>query len=107
MMPSYFRHAAGALVASAMLTPVAGYAAQKTVTLSVENATCALCGPVVRTALQQVPGVTSVDVVENYNKTPPVNAKVVFDDEKTDVDALITATTNAGYPSKLALDIEG
>jgi mercuric ion binding protein len=104
MRLSYFRLAAGAVVALAMLTPVAGHAAEKMINLSVENATCALCGPVVQAALQQVPGVTSVEVVEDYNKIPPVTAKVVFDDEKTNVEALINATTNAGYPSRLALN---
>ncbi|MFU0505262.1 cation transporter [Pseudaminobacter sp. NGMCC 1.201702] len=107
MRISYLRQAASALFALALLTPVAGHAAEKTVALSVENATCALCGPVVQAALQQVPGVTSVDIVENYNINPPVTARVVFDDQVTDIDALVNATTNAGYPSKLALNTGG
>lgn len=107
MRLSFVRHAAIALATLAMLSPIAGYAAEKTVNLSVENATCALCGPIVRTVLQRVPGVASVDIVENYNVSPPVTATVVFDDQVTDVDALISATTNAGYPSELAFNAGG
>jgi mercuric ion binding protein len=107
MSTSSLRHAAAALVALAMFAPVASYSAEKTVTLSVENATCALCAPIVRSVLQRVPGVASVDIVENYNISPPVAATVVFDDQVTDVDALISATTNAGYPSQLAFNTGG
>nr|WP_260905256.1 hypothetical protein [Chelativorans sp. EGI FJ00035] len=39
--------------------------------------------------------------------SPPVSATVVFDDDITNVDALISATTNAGYPSRLALNTGG
>lgn len=101
------RHAALTLSALVMLSPITGYAAEKTVTLNVENATCALCGPIVQSVLKRVPGVSSVDIVENYNISPPVAATVVFDDQITDVDALISATTNAGYPSQLAFNAGG
>ncbi|WP_159587670.1 cation transporter [Chelativorans xinjiangense] len=104
MRISFVRRAAITVASLALLSPVAGYAAERTVTLGVENATCALCVPIVRTVLQRVPGVTSVDVVENYSISPPVSATVVFDDDVTNVDALINATTNAGYPSRLALN---
>jgi mercuric ion binding protein len=48
---------------------------------------CAACPFTVKSSLQAVPGV--------------VKAVVTFDDAKTAVPGLITATTNAGYPSAL------
>ncbi|WP_163271115.1 cation transporter [Chelativorans alearense] len=107
MKLSFVRLAAITVASLAMLSPITGYAAERTVTLGVENATCALCAPIVRSVLQRVPGVASVDVVENYSASPPVSATVVFDDDVTNVDALINATTNAGYPSRLALNAGG
>jgi mercuric ion binding protein len=46
-----------------------------------------------------VSGVLAVDVSEAPGGTI---AKVRFDDSKTNIAALITATTNAGYPSKVS-----
>lgn len=77
-------------------------AVERTVVLSVENATCALCGPIVRMSLERVAGVLSVEVVEDYAMSPPVAATIVYDDAATSIDDLIAATTNAGYPSYLA-----
>jgi hypothetical protein len=51
-------------------------------------------GRILNLPLQAVPGVTKA-VVSFADKT----AVVTFDDAKTTVPALITATTNAGYPS--------
>jgi mercuric ion binding protein len=56
--------------------------------------TCALCPRTVKASLQAVPGVSTV-VVSFEDKT----AIVTFDDSKVEVDALVKATTNAGYPS--------
>jgi mercuric ion binding protein len=55
---------------------------------------CVACPFTVKSSLQAVPGVTKA-VVSFTDKT----AVVTFDDAKTAVPALITATTNAGYPS--------
>jgi len=55
---------------------------------------CAACPRTVKASLQAVPGVTNV-VVSAEDKT----AVVTFDDSKAEVDALVKATTNAGYPS--------
>jgi mercuric ion binding protein len=107
MRLSLVRCSAVAIATLISLSPVAGHAAQKTVTLSVENATCALCGPIVRSVLSRVPGVVSVDLVENYEMSPPVTATVKFDDALTDVDSLISATTNAGFVSRLAFGTGG
>jgi periplasmic mercuric ion binding protein len=70
------------------------FAAEKTVTLAVQHMTCAACPGTVKASLQRVPGVTKV-VVSAEDKT----AVVTFDDSKAKVDALVKATTDAGYPS--------
>lgn len=72
-------------------------AATKTVTLAVENMYCAACPITVRKALEKVPGVTQAKV-DYKTKT----ATVTFDPAKTKVEDLTRATTEAGYPSKLA-----
>lgn len=87
-----------ALTAS-LLSASAAFAAEQSVTLNVANATCELCGPIVKRALSNVPGVLKVEVSE---ATGAAIAKVRFDDSQTNVAALITATTNAGYPSSIA-----
>ncbi len=69
---------------------------QKTVTLSIPGMTCSACPITVKAALKRVEWVSSVQVryEERY-------ATVTFDDDKTSVDAITQATTNAGYPSTL------
>ena len=86
------------LAASALQPAAAAEApAPKTVTLAVENMYCAVCPITVRKALEKVPGVTQVKV--DY-KTK--SATVMFDPAKAKVEDLTWATTEAGYPSKLA-----
>lgn len=80
-----------------LLTSGTAFAAEQTVTLSVANMTCATCLPTVRRALSAVPGVVKVDV-----SLERMSAVVTFDDQKTTVQALLAAPTNAGYPAKLA-----
>ncbi len=79
-----------------LLASSAAFASEKTVTLAVPGMDCATCPITVKGSLDAVPGVAKV-VVSLATKT----AVVTFDDAKTDVPALITATTNAGYPSTL------
>ncbi len=83
--------------AFASLSATGAAAAERTVTLKVDNMTCATCPPTVKKSLQRVQGVTKVEV--DLDKEIAV---VVFDDAKADIKALIKATTNAGYPSRLA-----
>ena len=85
---------AAALLAVSLLASPATYAAEKTVTLAVENMYCAACPITVKSSLEAVPGVAKV-AVSYKDKT----AVVTFDDAKTAVPALIAATTKAGYPS--------
>jgi mercuric ion binding protein len=80
--------------AVALLTAAPALAAEQTVTLVVENMTCALCGPTVKKALTRVDGVGKVEV-----STDKGTATVSFDDAKTTVEALTAATAKAGYPS--------
>ncbi len=70
------------------------WAAPKTVTLLVSKMTCATCPITVKKALTKVDGVNQARV--DFDKKEAV---VTFDDAKTDVAALIEATTDAGYPS--------
>jgi mercuric ion binding protein len=87
-----------AALAAALLSADIAAAAERTVTLNVANATCELCGPIVKRALNRVPGVLDVQIME---KDEAAIAKVRFDDSRADPAALIAATTNAGYPSRV------
>src|SRR5258708_36563582 len=96
-MESMFRNIAAAALLLAMSSwPVD--AAEKTVVLNVDKADCTLCAPIVRMTLQRVPGVKTASVAEANTMSPAV-ATVTFDDAVTNVQALVTAPTNAGYPS--------
>lgn len=72
-------------------------AAERTVTLAIENMTCASCPYIIRQSLLQVPGVTAV-TVSYEGKT----AAVTFDDSRVDVAALQEATAAVGFPSRPA-----
>jgi len=74
-------------------------ASQQTVTLQVENMTCGSCPFTVKTALKQVDGVKQVSA--KYEGRGEGWAKISFDPGKTNVESLIEAVTNAGYPSHL------
>lgn len=71
-------------------------AATQTVALAVKNMTCAACPITVKKALNKVAGVAKTEV--SYERQEAV---VTFDDAKTNVEALIQATTNAGYPASV------
>ncbi len=80
----------------ALLVLVApAWASPETVTLNVSGMTCPACPITVKKALEKVPGVSKVDV--RFEKKQVL---VTFDDAKTNTDALVKATTNAGYPSQ-------
>jgi len=84
------------LFASLALVAIAApvWAATQTVTLSVPGMTCAACPFTVKAALSKVEGVSKTDVIFDKRE-----AKVTFDDAKTNVQQLTKATENAGYPS--------
>jgi len=77
-----------------LLSASTAVAAERTVTLTVENMTCALCPITVRTAIERVTGVKSVQV-DFERKT----AVVVFDDVEATVDEIADASRLAGYPA--------
>ncbi|MGH8507790.1 MAG: mercury resistance system periplasmic binding protein MerP [Gammaproteobacteria bacterium] len=79
------------------LVPDPTLAAERTVILNVDNMSCPTCAPIVKKSLMRIDGVILSDVSAETN-----TATVTFDDAKTGVAALIDATTNAGYPSRLA-----
>jgi mercuric ion binding protein len=77
------------------LFPLAILAAPpRTVTLAVQNMTCPLCPIKVKKSLENVAGVSTVQI--NFeNKT----AVVTYDPDMAQIVSLTKATTNAGYPS--------
>jgi mercuric ion binding protein len=77
-----------------LLVSSAAVAAEKTITLAVQNMFCADCPFIVKKSLEAVPGVAKA-TVSFKDKT----AIVTYDDGKADVKSLTNATTNAGYPS--------
>lgn len=88
-------HQTLSLVLAALLVtayPVA--AGEKTVTLAVENMSCATCPYIVKQSLAGVPGVIQAEV-SFENKT----AAVTFDDTKTNLAVITAATAEAGFPS--------
>jgi len=90
------KFATATLLLAGLLASSPAFAEERTITLAVQNMYCSACPATVKSSLQAVPGVAKV-VVSYADKT----AVVTFDDAKTAVPALITATTNAGYPSAL------
>lgn len=81
------------------VTSGAALAATRTVTLDVQNMTCAVCPLTVKKALEHVSGVQKV-TVDYASKT----ATVEFDDAVATADQLTEATKNAGYPSSVKED---
>ena len=79
-----------------LLTSSSALAAERTITLVVQNMLCADCPFIVKKSLEAVPGVTKA-VVSFKDKT----AIVTYDDGRTDVKSLTDATINAGFPSAL------
>jgi len=69
-------------------------AAPQQVTLTVPTMDCETCPVTIKVALLKVPGVSRAVVSYAHR-----NAKVTFDDAKTNVAALTKATEAAGYPS--------
>ena len=85
------------LIAALIAIPLAALAAPlKSVTLAVKNMTCGMCPITVKKSLEKVSGVGSV-TIDFEKKT----ATVFYDPDKTQLERLTTATTNAGYPSAL------
>ncbi|GAC23130.1 MULTISPECIES: mercury resistance system periplasmic binding protein MerP [Paraglaciecola] len=78
----------------ALLSSSSALATIQTVTLNVPNMNCVTCPITVKKSLTNVDGVKKADVTYATKL-----AVVTYDDEKTNIEALVSATTNAGYPS--------
>jgi mercuric ion binding protein len=89
------------LSASLVALPLIASAAEKMVTLDVNNMTCMSCPYQVKSALKQVVGVTAATASLDTQQ-----AVVTYDDTVTNVALLMKATSNAGYPSYQAQDTE-
>ena len=83
-------------LAALFLSIAPAVAGEQTITLAVENMTCASCPYIVRKALESVPGVTHVEVRFRQG-----TAIVTFDDAKADVARMTAATAGLGYPSHM------
>jgi mercuric ion binding protein len=84
-----------AVLTSGLLALGPAQGADRTVTLAVENMTCASCPYIVKKSLAAMPGVSKAEVSFETK-----SAIVTFDDQKTSIERLTEATAKAGYPSK-------
>jgi mercuric ion binding protein len=82
-------------VVAALVLTAPACASPQVVTLNVPGMTCPACPITIKKALEKVQGVSKVDV--RFEKKQVL---VTFDDAKTNTDALVKATTNAGFPSQ-------
>jgi mercuric ion binding protein len=71
-------------------------AAEQTAKFAVSNMTCALCPITVRTAMERVAGVISVDIDPDA-----AVAEVRYEDSQTSPAAIAQASTDAGYPAAI------
>ena len=84
-----------AAVTMTLISASGALADEQTVTLAVDNLFCVTCPYIVKQTLARIDGVSAVEV--SYREQTAV---VTFDDAKTDVAALTTATGDAGFPSR-------
>jgi len=92
-MESMMKKFLALLALAAAAAPLA--AAPRTVTLAVDNMTCAACPITVKKAIARVDGVSKVDV--SYERREAV---VTFDDAKASVERIAKASADAGYPAR-------
>ncbi len=85
-----------AAVAMTLTSACGALADERIVTLAVDNLFCVTCPYIVKQTLARIDGVSAVEV--SYQEQIAV---VTFDDDKTDVATLTTATGDAGFPSRL------
>lgn len=86
-----------AALVALLLLATSSWSATKTVTLSVPSMDCPVCPITVKKSLSNVRGVSKTEV--SFERREAI---VSFEDTQTSIEALIKATTNAGYPSTLA-----
>ncbi len=85
------------LTALLICFPVSAFAGTpQTAVLDVQNMTCSMCSITIQMALEKVPGVMNTKVDYDHK-----TATVKYDSTKINPSALMKATTNAGFPSRL------
>ena len=89
---------AAAILTLAVISSGRAIAAEQSVTLRVENMSCASCPYIVQQTLVRVPGVTHVEI--SYHRAAAVVMAVVnYEDTEADVTALTAATSEIGFPA--------
>lgn len=83
-----------ALLAATLALASSVALAVKTVTLSVPDMSCSTCPIQVKKALSRVPGVSEASASLETKQ-----AIVTYDESKTNVEALMKATADIGFPS--------
>lgn len=78
------------------LSSISAFAKIQTIKLDVPTMNCAACPITVAHSLNNIDGVKKAEVTYRTKL-----AVITYDDTKTNLKALIKATTNAGYPSTL------
>jgi mercuric ion binding protein len=78
-----------------MMVAPGAFAGERTVTFAVDNMYCEACPYIVKSSMAAVPGVAKV-AVSLEAKT----ATVIFDDAKTNPEAIAAASMNSGYPAR-------
>lgn len=97
---------AAAFAVSLLAVPFAARAADTSVVLDVHHAGCVLCGPIVKSTLAHVKGVSAVQVSQP-NGDADVTATVTYDTAATSPAAQIKAVTDQGYPAEIAKPAKG
>lgn len=77
-----------------LLSAVPAFAAIQQVTLSVPDMNCAACPITIKKVLSKMHGVSQIEVSAKARQ-----AVVTYDDTKTNVQAITTATANVGFPA--------
>jgi mercuric reductase len=95
------KHLSALALIVSMMTAPAAFAGERTITFAVDNMFCASCPYIVKSSMAAVPGVAKV-AVSLQAKT----ATVIFDDAKTNPDAIAAASMNAGYPIRYARAVD-
>ena len=75
-------------------------AAERTVTLALEDLWCPSCAYIVKRTLAALPGVEAVEV--SYAEK---RARITYDDDALDTAALTEATAAAGFPSQVLVEV--
>jgi len=77
-----------------LLSAVPVFAATQQVTLSVPDMNCAACPITIKKVLSKMDGVSQIEVSAKTHQ-----AVVTYDDTKTTVQAITSATADVGFPS--------